>query len=102
MMNITDIPPVRIVVCGHINHGKSTLIGRIRLSCLPKAENSAEADRIPPEFITDHLAEERRYAKTVDTTHICFQRCGRPYILKIPGLVADRSGDQQDGPGRLL
>ncbi len=81
MMNITDTPPVRIVVCGHINHGKSTLIGRVRLSCLPKPENNAEADRIPPEFITDHLAEERRYAKTVDTTHICFQSCGRPYIL---------------------
>ncbi|MFO7900989.1 MAG: GTP-binding protein [Planctomycetota bacterium] len=93
----TDSPPVRLAIVGHVDHGKSTLIGRLLhdTGSLPESvlarvqEASRDADRPQLEFITDHLAEERREAKTIDTTQVFFQHAGRRYvIIDTPGHAA--------------
>ncbi|MFW6159267.1 MAG: GTP-binding protein, partial [Planctomycetota bacterium] len=85
----SDTPPVRLAIVGHVDHGKSTLIGRLLqdTGSLPASvlarvqEASRDADRPQLEFITDHLAEERREAKTIDTTQVFFQHGGRRYVI---------------------
>ena len=82
-------PPVRLVIAGHVDHGKSTLIGRLLYDTdsVPEGildrvrEASREGEDLQFEFITDHLAEERRDAKTIDTTQVFFRSGGRHYVI---------------------
>lgn len=81
---------LRCVLVGHVDHGKSTLIGRILLetNALP-AGTLAEIRRISRElgkdaelaFLTDQLQEERRRGMTMDTTQCFFRTRRRPYVL---------------------
>jgi sulfate adenylyltransferase large subunit len=88
---------VKIVIIGHVDHGKSTLIGRLLLdtNSLPK-EKLTEIKKISKElgketelaYLVDQLKEERERNATIDTTQIFFKTRKRNYvIIDTPGHV---------------
>jgi sulfate adenylyltransferase large subunit len=88
---------MNIVIVGHVDHGKSTLIGRLLLDTdsLPK-DKITEIKKISKElgkdnelaFLTDQLKEEREKNMTIDTTQIFFNTRKRSYcIIDTPGHV---------------
>jgi len=81
---------LKFVAVGHVDHGKSTLIGRLLYdtNSLPpdKMEEvrrvSEEADGVPEfAFVMDHLEEERRNRVTIDTAQIFFRTNRREYVI---------------------
>lgn len=86
---------VRVVVLGHVDHGKSTLIGRLLYDAgaLPEArvaEIVAASARRGVEtewsFALDALQDERDQALTIDTTRVWFTvRERRFVIIDAPG-----------------
>jgi bifunctional enzyme CysN/CysC len=93
----TDRPLVRIVIVGHVDHGKSTLIGRLlhETGSLPdgKLENlkAVSARRGMPfewSFLLDALQTERDQGITIDTSQIRFRTASRDFVLiDAPGHV---------------
>ena len=85
----------RIVVLGHVDHGKSTLIGRLLLDggSLPAARieeivASSRRRGLAPEwsFALDALQDERDQAVTIDTTRVWFRLGDRRFaIIDAPG-----------------
>jgi bifunctional enzyme CysN/CysC len=82
--------PLRIVVVGHVDHGKSTLVGRLLhdTGALPEGkmrqvEANCKSRGMPFEwaFVTDALQIERDQGITVDVSHIPFKSAKRPYVL---------------------
>ena len=85
------------VIVGHVDHGKSTLIGRLLY----------DTDSLPPDrieeikkasgdlgketefaYLLDHLEEERSQGITIDTTQVFFKSAKRQYvIIDAPGHV---------------
>jgi bifunctional enzyme CysN/CysC len=93
-MNQSRLP---IVITGHVDHGKSTLIGRLlyETGSLPK-EKIEEIKKISKElgkdtelaFIIDQFKEEREKSITIDTSQIFFSSRRRNYcIIDAPGHV---------------
>lgn len=86
---------LKFVTVGHVDHGKSTLIGRLLYdtNSLPpdKIEEvrkaSEEAEGVPEfAFVMDHLEEERKNRITIDTAQIFFKTAKRDYtIIDAPG-----------------
>jgi bifunctional enzyme CysN/CysC len=86
---------VSVVFVGHIDHGKSTLIGRILVETgsLPdgKIEGLREAcsrqgQPFEYAFVLDALSEEQEQNITIDTTQIQFRSPRRGYvIIDVPG-----------------
>jgi bifunctional enzyme CysN/CysC len=86
---------LKIVIAGHVDHGKSTLIGRLLhdTDSLPpgKAEELEAISRkrgVPLEwsFVLDALQSERDQAITIDTTRVWFRWRDRRYaIIDAPG-----------------
>ena len=81
---------MRIVIVGHVDHGKSTLIGRLlhETGSLPdgKLENlKAVSDRRGVEFewsfLLDALQTERDQGITIDTSQIRFRTPSRDIVL---------------------
>ncbi|MCW2245835.1 bifunctional enzyme CysN/CysC [Azospirillum fermentarium] len=81
---------LRIVIVGHVDHGKSTLIGRLLndTGSLPdgKVDQVQEMSRkrgMPFEwsFVMDALQAERDQGITIDTTQIHFKTAQRPYVI---------------------
>ncbi|MBW7989258.1 MAG: GTP-binding protein [Planctomycetes bacterium] len=80
---------LRIVVAGHIDHGKSTLIGRLlyETNCLPQnvIENIEKSEALGCKerfaFVTDQLEEEQAGGITIDTTQVEFKTAKRSYTL---------------------
>ncbi len=88
---------LKFVIAGHVDHGKSTLIGRMLF----------DTESLPPDkiedmkkfskdlgrenefaFLLDHLQEEREQGVTIDTTQIFFETAQREYvIIDAPGHV---------------
>ena len=81
---------LRVVFVGHVDHGKSTLIGRIfydtnsfpdgkvdqiRNACLEEGMDFEYA------FLLDALLEEQEQNITIDTTQIQFKTERRPYVI---------------------
>ncbi len=77
-------------MAGHIDHGKSTLLGRLlyetgSLSDETAAALAAIADTGGEErafaYVLDHLAEERSGNITIDTAQVVLRMHGRHYVL---------------------
>jgi bifunctional enzyme CysN/CysC len=86
----TDAPPLKLVITGHVDHGKSTLIGRLLFDTesLPpskmdevRRESAGCGSDIEFAFVMDHLEEERRHNVTIDTAQISFKHQGREYVI---------------------
>src|SRR5438874_7116552 len=88
-------PSLRVVFVGHVDHGKSTLIGRILYDTgsLPegkieqiKKACAAEGMEFEFAFLLDALLEEQKQNVTIDTTEIPFRTARRRYaIIDAPG-----------------
>jgi len=81
---------LKIVFVGHVDHGKSTLIGRIleKTDSLPegklealRASCKAEGRQFEYAFVLDALAEEQQQNITIDTTQIQFRTATRNYVI---------------------
>src|ERR1700759_4248540 len=79
-------PLVRIVIVGHVDHGKSTLIGRLlaETGSLPdgkleqiKAVSARRGMPFELSFLLDALQTERDQGITIDTTQIPFRTGSR-------------------------
>ena len=90
-----DTERVKIVFVGHVDHGKSTLIGRIlhdtaslpdgKIEMIKKA-CAAEGMEFEFAFLLDALLEEQEQNVTIDTTQIPFRTERRRYaIIDAPG-----------------
>ena len=83
-------PQVRVVIVGHVDHGKSTLVGRLlhETGSLPDGKlemlKAVSARRGMPfewSFLLDALQTERDQGITIDTTQIRFRTNARDVVL---------------------
>ena len=81
---------LKFVLVGSIDHGKSTLIGRLfyDTDSLPegkieeiRAASRAEGKGLELGFILDHLREERHRGVTIDTAQAFFSTATRDYVI---------------------
>src|SRR4030081_1036446 len=88
--NGTTRPQARIVIVGHVDHGKSTLVGRLlhETGSLPEGKlemlKAVSARRGMPfewSFLLDALQTERDQGITIDTTQIRFRTMSRDVVL---------------------
>jgi small GTP-binding protein len=79
-----------IIIVGHVDHGKSTLIGRLLYDtgCLPpdkfaEIQSSSEmlGKNLEFAFVMDCLEEERSRGITIDTTQTFFKTPKRRYVI---------------------
>ncbi len=94
---MTETKNLKFVISGHVDHGKSTLIGRLLYdthSILPdKYEEMKKASKSLGKeaefaYILDQLEEERQQGITIDTTQVFFKTDKREYvIIDAPGHV---------------
>lgn len=87
---MTERETLKLVIVGHVDHGKSTLIGRLLY----------DTESLPPEkmdeirkaslelghevefaYVMDHLEEERRQEMTIDTAQAFFRTERRDYVI---------------------
>ncbi|MEI7668752.1 MAG: adenylyl-sulfate kinase [Pseudomonadota bacterium] len=94
-MKNTEINPIdssvmKIVIVGHVDHGKSTLVGRLihDTDSLPEGKleqikQSCKKRGMPFEFsfLMDALQAERDQGITIDTTQIWFKTEKRNYVI---------------------
>jgi bifunctional enzyme CysN/CysC len=81
-------PVLRIAMVGHVDHGKSTLIGRIRheLSALPGTAAVDPSIAGNWAHVVDQLQEEREREMTIDTTQTFLETPGlRLVFIDVPG-----------------
>jgi len=81
---------LKVVFVGHVDHGKSTLIGRIfydtkslpdgKIEQIQKACKE-EGMEFEYSFLLDSLLEEQEQNITIDTTQIQFKTDKRPYVI---------------------
>lgn len=92
MSNAANLPrsQVRIVIVGHVDHGKSTLVGRLLHDTGTLPESRIEAVRASCQrrgvafewsFLLDALQAERGQGITIDTAHIWFHSAVRDYVI---------------------
>ena len=86
----TRKPQLRLVVVGHVDHGKSTLIGRLLHDTdslpdgkLEELKRVSERRGMPLEwsFVLDAFQAERDQAVTIDTTQIWFKTEQRDVVI---------------------
>jgi len=86
---------MKIVIVGHVDHGKSTLIGRLlfdtgslsedKMQAFEEAANSPDSEAELAHLL-DQLQEERLNNMTIDTTQVFLKTKKRPYtIIDAPG-----------------
>jgi bifunctional enzyme CysN/CysC len=91
-MTATAVPaaPLRVVFVGHVDHGKSTLVGRLIVETGSLADGKVEEIRaqcarrgMPFEwsFLLDALQAERDQGVTIDTTQIWIKTARRGYVI---------------------
>ena len=83
--------PLRVVIVGHVDHGKSTLIGRLLYDTdsLPAGKyeelqdicKSRGTDALEWSFVLDAFQAERDQAVTIDSTQIWFSTDERDYVI---------------------
>src|SRR5258707_14622363 len=91
----SDAAHLRVVFVGHVDHGKSTLIGRILSDTnslpegkLERVQRACAAENMEFEvaFLLDALLEEQEQNITIDTTQIPLKTAQRNYmIIDAPG-----------------
>ena len=90
MTSAPETHRLRVVFVGHVDHGKSTLIGRIfyDTKSLPdgkveqiQAACKEEGMEFEYAFLLDALLEEQEQNITIDTTQIQFKTARRPYVI---------------------
>jgi len=83
-------PQLRVVAVGHVDHGKSTLIGRLLHDTGNLADGKVEELKAVSEkrgaefewsFVLDALQSERDQAVTIDTTRIWMRTANRDVVL---------------------
>src|SRR5215467_14359216 len=83
-------PLLRVVIVGHVDHGKSTLIGRLlhETGRLPagkvetlKAVSARRGKPFEWSFLLDALQTEREQGITLDTSQIHFRTASRDIVL---------------------
>jgi len=82
---------LRVVIVGHVDHGKSTLIGRLLYDTDSLPEGKYEelqeickrrgTDALEWSFVLDAFQAERDQAVTIDTTQIWFSTAMRDYVI---------------------
>lgn len=82
---------LRVVIVGHVDHGKSTLIGRLLYDTDSLPEGKYEelqeickrrgTDALEWSFVLDAFQAERDQAITIDTTQIWFSTEARDYVI---------------------
>lgn len=81
---------IKVVVVGHVDHGKSTLLGRVMLDCGRVPDDKVEHVRkicdekslhFEPAFLFDALEEEQEQGISIDTTRVNFEFDGRKFVL---------------------
>ena len=88
---------MNIVIVGHVDHGKSTLVGRLLadtnslpLGKLEQVKRTCELNSKPFEyaFLLDALKDEQDQGITIDTARIFFKSSKREYIIiDAPGHI---------------
>ena len=83
-------PPLPIVIVGHVDHGKSTLVGRLLhdTGSLPegkvaelKAQSERRGETFEWSFLMDAFQVERDQGITLDTTRIWFKTAKRDFVI---------------------
>lgn len=81
---------LRIAFVGHVDHGKSTLIGRLLWDTgsvppdrMEAVQRACEAEGRAMEFayLMDQLREEREEARTIDTAQWFFRTVEREFVV---------------------
>ncbi len=81
---------MKIVIVGHMDHGKSTLIGRLLYDTRSLSPDRMEVIRktcgemgkpVEFAFVMDHLREERERGMTIDTAQTFFHTPRRDYVI---------------------
>lgn len=82
---------LRIVIVGHVDHGKSTLIGRLffdtgslpgeKMQEIQEISQELGHDQVEFAFLMDHLQEERDQGITIDTAQAFFKSEKRDYVI---------------------
>jgi sulfate adenylyltransferase subunit 1 len=81
---------LRFVMVGHVDHGKSTLIGRLLYDTESLPPDKLEEIKIASEeqgkdvefaYVMDHLEEERSRSITIDTAQTFFRTPEREYVI---------------------
>jgi sulfate adenylyltransferase subunit 1 len=81
---------MHIVIAGHVDHGKSTLVGRLfyDTGCLPpdrievlRQASEAQGKEMEFAFVMDQLEEERDRGITIDVAHTFFRTAKRRYVI---------------------
>ena len=90
-----SLPTINLVIAGHVDHGKSTLIGRLLHDTNSLTEGKMAAVKAMSErrgmpleyaFLLDALQAERDQGITIDTTQVLFKSKKRSYlIIDAPG-----------------
>lgn len=87
---MTDERSMHIVITGHVDHGKSTLVGRLFFDtgCLPpdrmellRQASEAQGKEMEFAFVMDQLEEERDRGITIDISHTFFRTAKRRYVI---------------------
>src|SRR5215211_5787240 len=88
---------MNIVIVGHVDHGKSTVIGRLLADTHSLPEGKLEQIRAQCElnskpfeyaFLLDALKDEQAQGITIDAARVFFKSAVRPYlILDAPGHI---------------
>ncbi len=90
MSQIANKEVLKIVVVGHVDHGKSTVIGKLLYDTKSLPEGAIEkVRRIAKEtgkpfeyaYLLDAFEEEQKQGITIDITQIQFQTAKRDYVI---------------------
>ncbi len=87
---MSSVQAINLVVAGHVDHGKSTIIGRLlaETQSLPidkikRIQETCDQSGRPFEysFIIDAFKDEQKKGITIDTARVFFKTIKRPYII---------------------